>query len=145
MFTVLATGSRDYTARDTVWDALDEQLLDALTYRGADFIVVHVGDCPTGADHHAREWVFQRTAGGYPVRCEIFYAAWAGTGRAAGPIRNQRMVEAGADVALAFYAPPPARNIGTAGCARLARAAGIKVVEHGHDPRPIQMELPLCP
>lgn len=46
---------------------------------------------------------------------------------AAGDYRNQEMVDAGADVCLAFF-KHGARNAGTADCARRAKAAGITVV-----------------
>lgn len=46
-------------------------------------------------------------------------------GPKAGPERNQRMVDAGADVCLAF---PRVASKGTWDCVRRARAAGIKVL-----------------
>ena len=82
-----------------------------------DTVVVHGG--AAGADRLAGDVV----AGmGYAV--EVFKADWEGNGRRAGPIRNQWMVNAGADVCLAF---PLAGSVGTWDCVRRARAAGIPV------------------
>lgn len=56
-----------------------------------------------------------------------FPAAWEARGRAAGPERNRRMVEAGADLVLAFPLP---EGSGTQHMMKLAREAGIEVIEH---------------
>jgi hypothetical protein len=57
-------------------------------------------------------------------RCEVFHADWERHGKAAGPIRNQAMIDAGADLVIAF---PGGR--GTADLIRRARKAGIPVRE----------------
>jgi hypothetical protein len=49
---------------------------------------------------------------------------WKRYGNAAGPIRNQRMLEWGPDLVVAF-----AGGTGTAGMVALARAAGVPVIE----------------
>lgn len=51
-------------------------------------------------------------------------AEWHRLGPRAGPIRNQAMVDAGADVCLAFASPG---SRGTWDCVRRAREAGIRV------------------
>lgn len=66
---------------------------------------------------------------GYVV--ETHPALWWTDGRfdrGAGPKRNQRMVDAGADLCLAFPGP---ESVGTWDCARRARKAGILVVVIG--------------
>lgn len=136
-YVVLFTGSRDLADCAAVDVDLDD--LDATRLN----LCLRVGDCPTGLDLFVREWAQRRWLAGWKLRCRVYVARWDLYGDRAGPFRNERMVSDGADEARAYYAPPPAQNIGTAGCSRLARAAGIKVVEHGHDPRPIQMELPI--
>jgi hypothetical protein len=72
-----------------------------------------------GADTLAHQTAVEM---GYAV--EIFKADWDKYGKRAGPDRNQRMVNAGADLCLAF---PLAGSIGTWDCVRRARAAGIPV------------------
>jgi hypothetical protein len=51
-------------------------------------------------------------------------ADWHWHGRAAGPIRNQKMLDWGPDLVVAF-----AGGDGTACMMRLARAAGVEVIE----------------
>ena len=58
---------------------------------------------------------------------ETHPADWSTHGRAAGPIRNQQMVDRGADICLAF---PTSSSIGTWDCVRRAKAAGIPVEIH---------------
>lgn len=59
---------------------------------------------------------------GLPV--EAHPADWRSCGRAAGLIRNQRMVDLGADLCLAF---PLGESRGTWDCVARARKAGIEV------------------
>lgn len=73
-----------------------------------------------GADFMARKFAEWR---GIPV--ETFPADWDGLGRAAGVLRNQRMLDEGKpDLVVAF---PGGR--GTADMVRRAREAGIRVLE----------------
>jgi hypothetical protein len=51
-------------------------------------------------------------------------ADWHRHGRAAGPIRNQKMLDWGPDLVVAF-----AGGTGTAGMVRLARAACVEVIK----------------
>jgi len=51
---------------------------------------------------------------------------------AAGNYRNQEMVDAGADICLAFY-QPKAANIGTNDCVNRCIRAGIKVKAYGKE------------
>lgn len=124
---VIVTGSRSWTDRETIWNALDACHIEAREL-GQPLLVIH-GACPTGADHHADHWAIDR---GVPV--ERFPADWDRHGPAAGPIRNAQMVKAGADLMLAFIGPctNPHCTIehpshGGSGCAHLAETAGITV------------------
>jgi YspA, cpYpsA-related SLOG family len=73
-----------------------------------------------GADRQAREWALDN---GLDV--QTFDADWHAHGRAAGPLRNQRMLDEGQpDLVVAF---PGGR--GTADMVRQARARGITVHE----------------
>lgn len=115
---VIVTGSRKWADGEAVYEAL----WDVYEAHGA-FELSH-GDCATGADAMARHWL---EVGGEYVGCteRRFPANWA-RGPQAGPERNRRMVEAGADLVLAFPLP---EGSGTQHAMRLAREAGIEVKE----------------
>lgn len=107
---VLVCGGRDY---DEKWFLFD--VLNAL-----DSVSVVIQGGAKGADALAKEWANIK---GIP--CEEFKADWVTYGRAAGPMRNLRMLEDGKpNVVFAF---PGGR--GTADMIRHARKAGVKVVE----------------
>lgn len=117
---VIVTGSRRWFHNDgAIYDALWKVYRE----RGA-FHLAH-GACATGADALAVKWFL--IAGKY-LGCtiEAFPANWD-RGPQAGPERNRRMVEAGADLVLAFPLP---EGSGTQHTMTLAREAGIEVIEH---------------
>ncbi|MEU0355690.1 SLOG family protein [Streptomyces cyaneofuscatus] len=123
-YRVIVTGSRDWQGIGIVRRALNEVL--AVRPHNQPLVVVH-GDCPTGADIMAKVWALTTftpacTDDYERVTEEPHPAAWHLHGRKAGPIRNQNMVNKGADLCLAFI-----RNgsRGATGCANLAEAAGI--------------------
>ncbi|ACL60541.1 DUF2493 domain-containing protein [Methylobacterium nodulans] len=94
--------------------------LDAL-HAEAPIACIIQGSAP-GADRHARDWSAMRG-----VELLDYPADWHRHGRAAGPLRNARMIAEGQpDLVLAF---PGGR--GTADCVRKAEAAGIRVVRIG--------------
>lgn len=121
---VLVTGSRDWTDRYTIFNALDR-------YCPKDAVLVH-GHCPTGADAIADEWAM---ANG--VQVHRFPAEWDRYGSRAGFIRNSIMVEEGADLCFAFIKD---ESRGASMTARLAKSAGIRLMrytrEHRHDWQP---------
>jgi hypothetical protein len=126
---VIVTGSRRWPDPRAVHDAL------TLLYRDhGPFTLVH-GACSTGADAQAQHW-YEVT--GQQLGCaeDPWPAEWTKHGNRAGPKRNERMVEAGADLVLAFLQsctdppcrrPKPHDSHGTAGCIELAEAARIPV------------------
>lgn len=115
---VLVCGGRDFNDRDAMARALKEYKPKPLTTGVSDAIII-VGGAP-GADTLAEEW-----ADCFGVRKRVFLANWKAHGKAAGPIRNQRMLDEGKpDLVLAF---PGGR--GTADMVKRARAAGVRVVE----------------
>ncbi|AUV62018.1 hypothetical protein KIV63_gp26 [Mycobacterium phage SWU2] len=122
---VLVTGSRDWRDRHSVWNALHQELIQF-----PDGIVV-VHGAARGADDIADRWAWGMHQMGYPVRPEDHPADWNGLGKRAGIIRNQAMVDLGADVCHAF---PLEGSIGTRHCMSRAYAAGIRVVNHGYPP-----------
>lgn len=89
---LLVTGSRDWSDREAVRQALRE----ATRGWGREVLLVS-GHCPTGADALAEE-IWTRAGG----EVEAHPADWRAQGKKAGYLRNRAMVEAGADHALLF-------------------------------------------
>lgn len=109
---VLVCGGRDFTDQACVF-----RVLDHLHARRPFTLLIEGG--ATGADALARQWAADR---GVPNK--TFHAEWDRHGRAAGPMRNTRMLAEGApDLVVAFTG-----SRGTADMIRQARAAGVRVV-----------------
>jgi len=90
-----------------------------------DLVLIHGG--ARGADRAADEWAVVSW-----VVVEEYKADWKNDGRAAGPIRNQRMLDLGKpDLVIAF---PGGR--GTADMVKRARKAGVEVMEIRYLPKP---------
>ncbi|MCL6592088.1 MAG: DUF2493 domain-containing protein [Firmicutes bacterium] len=108
---VLVCGSRDYTDYGKVYDCL----------KSIDVSQVLAGGC-RGADTLA---VAAAKACGYPFR--EFPADWRKFGKAAGPIRNQQMLDEGKpDLVVAFHEDLE-NSKGTKDMIRRARSQGIPV------------------
>lgn len=126
---VLITGGRDYRKVTHVWLVLDQ-----LNHYKPITRVVQGG--ATGADGAARGWATSRG-----VECTTVDADWNAHGRAAGPIRNQRMLdEHEPDVVVAF---PGGR--GTKDMVTRAKACGFRVELHeqpGSFTRPARVRSP---
>ncbi len=56
-----------------------------------------------GADYFAAEWVVAVQKHDWAVTTDVFPADWRLHGKAAGPMRNSKMAEAGADLCIAFW------------------------------------------
>jgi len=116
---VLVCGGRDFTDSVFVVNTLfrlEEEYGDFTT-------VIHGG--ATGADSEAG--VFARMRHAKEI---VFRANWKRHGKAAGPIRNQRMLDEGKpDLVVAF---PGGR--GTANMVQLAKLAGVKVEDYRPHP-----------
>lgn len=111
MTRVLVCGGRNYSDEAKVFAELDALAPDVVIEGGAG-----------GADGLA--WLWTRRKLG-PGRLLTFKAEWDRDGRAAGPKRNQRMLDEGKpDLVLAF---PGGR--GTADMVRRAKRAGVEVRE----------------
>jgi len=108
---VLVTGGRDFGDRKLLFDVLDR------LHATHGFKVLIHGDA-SGADRLSGEWA---TARGITV--EAHPADWKKHGRAAGPIRNQKMLEEKPELVVAF---PGGK--GTADMVRKARQAELEVV-----------------
>ena len=107
-FRVLVCGGRFYNNSDRVFEILDEYNADEILE----------GGCATGADSYARAWarIRERT-------CITVYAKWSKYNNAAGPLRNQQMLdEYCPDCVVAF---PGGR--GTQDMIHRAQAVGLDV------------------
>ncbi len=109
---IIVCGGRAYSDQAIVFHCLNQ-----LKEQGRVSVIVH-GDA-RGADTLAGNWA--RTNG---ITEDKYPANWSKDGRAAGPIRNQRMADRGADMLVAFPG-----GTGTVDMVRRARAAGILVWE----------------
>ena len=110
---VLVCGGRDYTDADRAFE-----VLDALHAKHTFTWVVH-GNA-RGADTLGAMWADSRNIPSTP-----YPANWTKHGKAAGPIRNQLMLDSEAiDMVVSF---PGGR--GTADMVRRAKAKGIPVID----------------
>jgi hypothetical protein len=115
---ILVTGSRDWDDKQMIFD-----VLWAFTYgRGYDFspYTLVSGHCPSGADALA-----ESLAAAWEWDIELHPADWETYGKRAGFIRNQEMVDSGADICLAFRR---GNSKGTTHCGEAAEKAGITTV-----------------
>ncbi len=118
---ILITGSRTWESREAIYLAIFNWVKENCPVQ-EEIIVVH-GDASRGADRLAREiarsvsWAEE----------ESHPADWESNGKAAGFIRNQDMVDLGADVCLAFIRNGSKGATHTAG---QAVKAGIPVIRY---------------
>ena len=108
---LLVCGGRNYQDGNTVW---------AILWALHPEVVIH--GAAKGADKLAGDWAVEMQ-----VPCDEFHADWTSHGRAAGPIRNARMLAEGKpDLVLAFPG-----GSGTENMVKQATAAGIPVILGG--------------
>ena len=77
------------------------------------------GECPTGVDKVAKGWAFTKS-----LPYEPYPANWKKRGKAAGPLRNQAMIDADAHALAAFPGP---KSKGTADIIHKALRARLMV------------------
>lgn len=110
---VLVCGGRDYDN----WSEVEYQLGNI--HRETPITQVIAGGAK-GADTLAVMWARDEH-----IHINEFHADWKRHGRAAGPIRNKRMLDVGRpDLVVAFKG-----GKGTANMIRLAHECGVKVIE----------------
>lgn len=112
---LIVTGGRCFGQKPGETDLLNATL-DRIHRERVIACIIHGGAC--GADELSRRWAARSG-----VAAEAYIADWYWHGKAAGPKRNQKMVdEARADGVIAFVG-----GAGTADCVRRAEGAGLKV------------------
>jgi hypothetical protein len=125
---LLVCGDRDWVDGDLLG-----RTLDFFGYQFAwDFVLVHGG--ARGADLMAGQWAASRR-----VKVDCFPAEWDRHGKAAGPIRNQRMLDSGIDLVVAFH--DDIRNSkGTKHMVGIARKAGVpvKLIQTSTNPQEVR-------
>lgn len=109
---VIICGGRDYSETEVAWRGLD--FLD----RDMKILTVIEGGA-TGADRIGRDWAIARNKNVVTVNAD-----WKTHGRAAGPLRNQRMLDEYKPDAVVFF--PGGR--GTEDMVRRAKTAGVKTI-----------------
>lgn len=109
---LMVTGGRDYTD-----DTLLRTTLDEIHHKTPVTLLIH-GANKGGADRLARLWAESRN-----IQTKPFPADWNRYHKAAGPIRNQEMIDDGPHLVVAF----PGNN-GTADAVTRARRRGIEVI-----------------
>lgn len=122
MLTVLVCGGRDFTNSTLLYETLDHlhRLSGIARIVEGGQRTLERGKIVGGADYFATCWALSRR-----VPSTIMQAEWTKYGPAAGPIRNQRMLdETHPDLVVAF---PGGR--GTADMVAKAKAAGVEVRE----------------
>lgn len=110
---VVVCGGRGYSDWRTEYRQLDALHPTRIAHGGA-----------SGADQIADDYAYYRH-----IPCKAYLANWNKHGRAAGPIRNQEMLEA--EQPHIVLALPGGK--GTTDCISRARRMGIKVVEVAPD------------
>jgi hypothetical protein len=99
-------------------NALVERIVLRLLKRyGRDILIVN-GGAP------GVEWAFLQACRELGVNVEVHTADWRTLGNIAGPARNREMVQAGADLCMAFHRTLETSK-GTKDCVRQSLAAGI--------------------
>ena len=110
---LLVCGSRTWTDEDTLY-----QMLDGIHESRTVTLLIHGG--ARGADKMAGEWAATR---GIPVR--VYHARWDVDGRAAGPMRNQRMLVEGQPEEAAAFAVDLSNSKGTKDMVRRLGSANV--------------------
>jgi hypothetical protein len=105
---VIVSGGRDYNDADSIFEVL-RQLEPTL--------IIH-GGC-SGADALAASYAVR-----LGIECRSYCADWSTHGRAAGPIRNRKMLEENQDAILVVFPG----GAGTANCAKTADSLGMTII-----------------
>jgi hypothetical protein len=107
---ILITGSRTWTQRKPIHEALTVEAIQARSSRD-QLVVIHGG--ANGADSVAEAAVRRLWQAGWPITSDVYHAQWKLYGKRAGSMRNELMVAQKPDLCLAFIHP-----CAEAGCRR---------------------------
>lgn len=119
---VLVTGSRWWSDRKIIEIILDGFFVTTSQDLGEDMMVIDGG--ANGADMFAKHWRITNQHINHVTET----ADWDTHGKAAGPIRNRKMVdEHEPDVVLAFHDDLEGESKGTKDCVEYAKSKGIPV------------------
>lgn len=118
-FRVLVCGSRDYVDRQKVRGVLNQ----LRAKHGARLLIISGG--ATGADELAREWAVATKTDHF-----ILYARWDTEGKAAGPIRNKRMLTLGKPHLVVAFSKNFATSRGTSNMIGQAENRKVEVVKY---------------
>jgi hypothetical protein len=110
---LLITGGREYDDKDTI-----RKWIENVASIGPIDVIIH-GANPRGADKLADE-----LADELGIAKLVYPADWNKHGKAAGPIRNQQMIDEGHPTYVLAFPDPKSR--GTWDMVRRAKAAGVK-------------------
>lgn len=132
---VIVTGGRDYTDNGELWAALDS----LKCWTAQDCLEIWQGECPSGADHMARQWCRKTFT---PYRS--FPAKWDDINRpgavvrtrknggkydaAAGPARNKLMVQTAVDGGYSVTMLATRGGDGTRNAIQCAFDAGVEII-----------------
>lgn len=125
---ILVTGSRTWDDYPALAYALSKAA--ARAPQGTAVTIIH-GGAPQGADALACRWVHEVKH----IHEEAWRANWDIEGRAAGILRNRRMVAAGADLCLAFIRD---NSRGATHCADEAERSGMQTKRYRYESMPRQ-------
>lgn len=131
---VIVSGSRSWDRPEPLWTVLDIIAEEAAKVGDDEMVVVHGAAFPRrrnpdgrfpleSADYLADLWC-RRGGHPLPVRADRWPADWTANKKTAGLARNRQMVDAGADVVLAFHRD---NSPGTRHCIGVAERAGLPV------------------
>lgn len=133
---ILVCGCRDFHCEwqiiDTVLEGYYSIWVRQWHARNQDEMFYIISGMAPGADSAAVVWATKlERVDGARVVLEPFPAKWEVYGRAAGPKRNQEMLDKGKpDLVLAFVHKPLSETKGTKDMVTRSRKAGVRTVVH---------------
>lgn len=116
---IIVAGSRTFDDYPLLKRTMDK-ILAHVKRSKIDTSIKIISGGAKGADRLGEQWAYENM-----ISYEIFRADWGKHGKAAGPIRNQEMIDEGkADALVALW---DGRSPGTKDMVKRARKAGLKV------------------